>query len=76
LSLVQAEIENPKFGVLEMRCLTIVVFPEPDGAEKIIAFPDDMKWAVLFYLLDFLADMVAAIHWVPAAWNIWSSALP
>jgi hypothetical protein len=39
LSRVQAEIEKPKLLLFAKRCLTIVVLPEPEGAEKIISFP-------------------------------------
>jgi hypothetical protein len=35
-----AEIENSKFKLsMPNKCLTIVVLPEPDGAEKTINFP-------------------------------------
>jgi hypothetical protein len=36
---VEADIENPKSELFSKRCFTMVVFPEPDGAEKIIALP-------------------------------------
>jgi hypothetical protein len=36
---VEAEIENPRSELVLRRCLTIVVFPEPEGAEKISALP-------------------------------------
>jgi hypothetical protein len=35
-------MEKPKFGFFPNKCLTMVVLPEPDGAEKIIALPDDI----------------------------------
>jgi hypothetical protein len=34
LSRVHAEIEKPKLELVAKRCFTIVVLPEPDGAEK------------------------------------------
>jgi len=34
---VHAETENPKDGILSRRNFTIVVLPEPEGAEKIMA---------------------------------------
>jgi len=34
-----AEIENPREGILSRRYFTMVVFPEPDGAENIKTFP-------------------------------------
>lgn len=32
-------MENPRSGLCVNRCLTIVVFPDPEGAEKISALP-------------------------------------
>jgi hypothetical protein len=43
LSLVLAEIEKPRSGLFSKRCLTRVVLPDPEGAEKIITLP----WIVL-----------------------------
>jgi hypothetical protein len=38
-----AEIENSNWlGNVLRRCLTIVVLPEPEGAENIISFPLDI----------------------------------
>ena len=39
LSLVDADMENSILGNLERMFLTIVVFPEPEGAENIMALP-------------------------------------
>jgi hypothetical protein len=36
---VEADMENPRSLFVSRRCLTIVVFPDPEGAEKMIAFP-------------------------------------
>ncbi|CAA9319931.1 MAG: hypothetical protein AVDCRST_MAG56-6882 [uncultured Cytophagales bacterium] len=36
---MQAEMEKPRRGSVASRCLTMVVFPEPEGAEKMIALP-------------------------------------
>jgi hypothetical protein len=36
---VQAEIENPRLELFASNFFTIVVFPEPDGAENIINLP-------------------------------------
>jgi hypothetical protein len=33
-------MEKPRSGFFSRRCFTMVVFPEPEGAEKMIAFPD------------------------------------
>jgi hypothetical protein len=36
---VQAETENISKELTFNKCFTIVVFPDPDGAQKIITFP-------------------------------------
>ena len=37
--LIQAEIEKPKSALRANNSLTMVVFPEPDGAENMISLP-------------------------------------
>jgi hypothetical protein len=32
-------MENPRLGLFASNCFTIVVFPEPEGAENIINLP-------------------------------------
>ena len=60
-----AETEKARLGISLIKWLTSVVFPEPEGAEKIKSFPLFMVVKVLLYnefLTDFkglfLADIV------------------
>ena len=39
LSRVQAEIEKPKLALRANNSLTIVVLPEPEGAENMMSLP-------------------------------------
>jgi hypothetical protein len=34
-------MEKPSRGFVSSRCLTMVVFPEPEGAEKMMALPEN-----------------------------------
>jgi len=36
---VQADMEKPKLSWCFKRCRTRVVFPDPEGAQKMMAFP-------------------------------------
>ena len=57
LCLLQADIENDKGSLLASNDFTIVVFPAPEGAEKIMAFPvkllsditTHLRFALLFF---------------------------
>jgi len=46
-----ADVEKARFPNFLNRCLTIVVLPDPEGAEKIIALPFSMTQEILVILV-------------------------
>jgi hypothetical protein len=50
-----------------MRCLTRDVFPDPEGAEKIMALPE----GVLIVRLESFDESTPPVYQVKVAWCIW-----
>ena len=59
--------EKPRWGTCCIKCLTREVFPDPEGAEKIMALPD----GILIVRLESFDGWNPPVYQVKVVWCIW-----